>query len=109
MCTMQEEPLLYITTPTFITEQQVNVNSDESTSVYEKIPVVGNGLIERQLRFFARPMKRARPLLLVLMNGERFIGTINEVNGTEVKVQCYDTVRLIEIQDIAAVSTAVQK
>lgn len=106
---MQEEPLLYITTPTFITERQVNVNCDESTSVYEKVPVVGNELIARQLRFFARPMKRARPLLLVLMNGERFIGTINEVNGTEVKVQCYDTVRLIELQDIAAVSTAKQK
>ena len=103
---MQEEPLLYIKTPTFITERQVFENCDESTSVYEKVPVVGNELITRQLRFFARPMKRARPLLLVLMNGERFIGTINEVNGNEVKVQCYDTVRLIDIQEIVAISTA---
>lgn len=105
MRTMQEQPLLYIATPTYHLAQ-LPVN-DESTSIYEierpKPEVIQNELIARQLHFFARPVKQARPLLIVLNSGERLIGMIMEVQGKQVKIKSYNQIRLIDGNDIEAI------
>lgn len=107
---MPEEPLLYISTPTYhlvqkpISEESTPIN-EESTSIYERPApdVIRNELIARQLHFFARPVKQARPLLIVLTSGERFIGTLLNVQGKQVKINCYEQIRLIDGNEIEAI------
>jgi len=84
-----------------------SVQMEESTSVYEPPPpkIIRNELIARQLHFFARPRKQPRPLLIVLRNGERLNAIIMDVSGTQVKVRCFEQIRLIDGNEIVGVYT----
>lgn len=100
MCDMLERPLLYIVSPTYMLEHQA---LDESTSVYERhVPEKISALILRQLHYFARAYK-PRSVILVLASGERVLGEILGVHGAEVKVMCFDEVRVIHAHTIVAI------
>lgn len=97
---MLDGPLLYIVSPTYVREQRV---LDESTSVYERsVPEKMNELILRQLHYFARSYK-PRAVILRLASGERVLGEILAVHGTEVNVMCFDEIRLIDANTIVAI------
>lgn len=104
MCNVEIHPLLFINSPSFYREL---VELEESTSVYEPItaPVekIHNDLIARQLHYFSRPTKEPRPLMIVLKTGEKLVATIERLKECEVKVQCYDSVRILDGNEIVAI------
>ncbi|ATP39134.1 4-diphosphocytidyl-2C-methyl-D-erythritol kinase [Solibacillus sp. R5-41] len=101
---MEIHPLLFINTPSFYREP---IEIEESTSVYELLSTppekIQNSLIARQLHFFSRPSKDPRPLLLVLKSGEKFVASIENLNECEVRLQCFDSVRIINGNEIVAI------
>ena len=101
---MLERPLLYILSPRYVQESLV---LDESTSIYERVApdVIQNELIARQLRYFARTSNKTRPLIMQLDSGERLLGEILSIQGTDVKVACFEHVRLINANTIVAIYT----
>lgn len=100
---MLERPLLYIVSPTYVVE---NSHFEESTSVYERdVPEkISNELIARQLHYFAR--NKPRRVILLLVTGERVLGEVMSVQGAEVKVACFEQIRLIHADTIAAIYAA---
>ena len=102
---MLERPLLYIISPTYLIEN--SELEDESTSIYERnVPeTINNELIARQLHYFAGASK-SRLLILLLETGERVLGEIMSVSGTEVKVACFDQIRVIHANTIVAINVA---
>lgn len=99
---MEIHPLLYITSPSFFTETS---SMEESTSIYErKTPeTIQNALIARQLHYFSRPAREPRMLLFVMKTGEKIWGSIEQIIGCEVKLNSYDTKRIIHANDIRAI------
>lgn len=101
---MEIHPLLFINSPSFYRE---SIELEESTSVYEPIITptekIHNDLIARQLHFFSRPTKEPRPLMIVLKTGEKLVATIERLNDCEVRVQCFDSVRIIDGNEIVAI------
>lgn len=104
---MEHEPLLFIKTPSYAVKLAMNESAffEESTSIYEmQAPrVIENALIAHQLRFFARPTKRDRTLLIVLKNGERLVGTVEALQGVDVTVKIYEQKVVIDGNDIDAI------
>ncbi|MER2105345.1 MAG: 4-diphosphocytidyl-2C-methyl-D-erythritol kinase [Solibacillus sp.] len=100
---MLERPLLYIVSPTYVLE---SCELDESTSVYERnVPEkISNELIARQLHFFAR--NKARRVILLLATGERVLGEVMSVQGTDVKIACFEQIRMIHADTIVAIYAA---
>lgn len=99
---MLERPLLYIVTPTYVSER---LRLEESTSVYERPApeTIQNELIARQLHYFSKCSQKARPLILLLTTGERVLGEIEHVQGTDVKVICFEQARVIDANTIVAI------
>lgn len=92
------EPKLFIQSPPFyyvdVKESPVQDNTfyDESTSVYEisrseKNEKIQNDVILRQLNYFSQPLNRNRNYVFHLDNGEKVTGTIDVVEGVNVKVK----------------------
>lgn len=104
MCKVEFHPLLFIDTPSFYRE---SIEIEESTSIYEPIATppkkIQNALIARQLHYFSRPSKDQRPLLLVLKSGEKVVASIERLNECDVKLQCFDSVRIIDGNEIVAI------
>mgnify|MGYP003545353230 CR=1 FL=1 len=102
MCRLQQQPLLYIVSPTYSVEI---VQQEESTSVYERPTpqVIEDELIKRQLHFFARPRKNPQPLLFVMRGGERVVAILEELQGADVKVRMADEVKMINGNEINAI------
>lgn len=101
MCRLEIHPLLYISTPSYF---DVNL-MEESTSIYERPSheKIHNSLIARQLHYFCKPMKEQRQLLFVLVSGEKIWASIEQINGCEVKLNCFDMKRMIDANDIMAI------
>ncbi|MEK4424191.1 4-diphosphocytidyl-2C-methyl-D-erythritol kinase [Solibacillus sp. FSL K6-1523] len=101
---MEFHPLLFIDTPSFYRE---SIEVEESTSIYELISTppkkIQNALIAKQLHFFSRPSKDPRPLMIVLKSGEKIVASIEQLNECDVKLQCFDSVRIIDGNDIVAI------
>ena len=87
---------------------------EESTSIYEPEPpnplyppnppeTIKSALIARQLHYFSRPSKEPRTLLFVLTTGEKIWASIEQIDGCEVKLNSYDTKRMINANDIRAI------
>lgn len=104
---MEIHPLLFINTPSFYREIVESIDIEESTSVYELLSTppqkIQNALIARQLHYFSRPSKDPRPLLLVLKSGEKIVASIEKLNECDVKLQCFDSVRIIDGNEIVAI------
>ena len=99
---MEIHPLLYINSPSFYTQSSP---MEESTSIYEPKPpeIIQNTLIARQLHYFSKPTKEPRMLLFVMKTGEKIWASIEQIYGCEVKLNCYDTKRIIHANDIRAI------
>ncbi|MEO4054268.1 4-diphosphocytidyl-2C-methyl-D-erythritol kinase [Solibacillus sp. CAU 1738] len=104
---MEHEPLLFIKTPSYAVQLAINESTlfDESTSIYEiQAPrVIENALIAHQLRFFARPTKKDRVLLVVLKNDERLVGTVERLQGVDVTMKIFEKKVIIDGNDIVAI------
>ena len=104
MCKVEFHPLLFIDTPSFYRE---TIEIEESTSIYEPISTppkkIENALIAKQLHFFSRSSKEPRPLLLVLKSGEKVVASIEQLNECDIRLQCFDSVRIIDGNDILAI------
>ena len=102
---MEIHPLLFISSHSYF-EVDLNMElKEESTSIYERPPIekIQNTLIARQLQFFSKPLKEPRQLMFMLASGEKILGSIESVDGCEVKLNCYDTKRMIHANDIIAI------
>ena len=108
MCIIVENhPLLFIASPSFFTQSPM----EESTSIYEPSPpnqpsppeTIKSTLIARQLHYFSKPSKEPRTLLFVMMTGEKIWASIEQIDGIEVKLNSYDTKRIINANDIRAI------
>lgn len=107
MCDVEIHPLLYITSPSFFTESPIPQSSmmEESTSIYERKPpeMIKNGVIARQLHYFSKPTREPRMLLFVMTSGEKIWASIEQIDGCDVKLNSYDTKRIIHANDIRAI------
>lgn len=99
---MEINPLLFITSPSYFMQSNP---MEESTSIYEPKPPekIHNALIARQLHYFSKPTKEPRMLLFVTTTGEKIWASIEQINGCEVKLNCYDTKRILHANDIRAI------
>ncbi|AWE06462.1 4-diphosphocytidyl-2C-methyl-D-erythritol kinase [Lysinibacillus sp. 2017] len=104
---MEIHPLLYIVSPSYFEADKSLTQSqlEESTSIYERQPpeTIRNTLIARQLHYFSKPLKEPRMLLFVLASGEKVWASIDQIDGCEVKLNSYDTKRIIHANDIQAI------
>ncbi|MCT6925886.1 MULTISPECIES: 4-diphosphocytidyl-2C-methyl-D-erythritol kinase [Bacillales] len=104
---MKYQPLLFIRTPSYAVEltEIEQQELDESTSIYEmpQTQQITNSLIAHQLRYFTRPVTKNRILLVVLKNGERLVGTIEHLNGTDVIMKIFEQKTIIPVNDIATI------
>ncbi len=104
---MDIHPLLYIVSPSYFeaTQNLTQNQLEESTSIYERKPseTIRNTLIARQLHYFSKPMREPRMLLFVLASGEKIWASIEQIDGCEVKLNSYDTKRIIHANDIQAI------
>ncbi len=104
---MKYQPLLFIRTPSYAVEITAAEQREleESTSIYEmpQTHSIANSLIAHQLRFFARPAVKPRVLLVVLKNGERLVGTIEHLNGTDVVMKVFEQKMVVNANDIATI------
>ena len=101
---MEVHPLLFIASPTFIQEKQVEVE-EESTSIYVRPATekIENALIARQLHFFSKPTKEPRVLVFILQSGEKVHGSIDKISGSQVLLNCHETKRWIKANEIVLI------
>ena len=109
---MQQRPLLYITSPTFLREWQqegsmaesTEESTEEGTAIFEKeVEQPIDDLIYRQLHFFSKPQKERRMLLFVLSNGERIYGAIEQLQEQRVMLDCFHDKRWIDVHEIVKI------
>lgn len=104
MWNVEIHPLLFIASPSYIQEKQIEVE-EESTSIYVRpaTETIENALIARQLHYFSKPAKEPRMLVFVLQTGEKIHGSIDKISGSQVLLNCYQTKRWIKANEIALI------
>ena len=114
MCNVEGQPLLYITSPSFIVnieniETKEIIQQEESTSIFVPTQVLEtkNALLEKQLNFFSKPMKEPRMLLFIMNDGERIYASIQRLQGEEVLLNCLNKERWINANNIATIQHTV--
>ncbi|RHW39852.1 4-diphosphocytidyl-2C-methyl-D-erythritol kinase [Lysinibacillus yapensis] len=104
-----EEPLLFISSPPFYFTEVEKTEIpfiEESTSVFvpNRSDRIVDGLIARQLHFFSQPTNQFRTLIFHLTNGEKVIGRLQGVEGTNVHIQSIDQKIVINANDIETIT-----
>lgn len=107
MCNVEGQPLLYITSPSFIVNIETieTVQQEESTSIFVPTQVIEtkNALLEKQLNFFSKPMREPRMLLFIMNDGERIYASIQRLQGENVLLNCFHKERWINANNIVTI------
>lgn len=102
MCILENNPILYIASPSFYREVK---KVEESTSIFELAPSekIQNELIARQLHYFSRQTKGPSVLCFELTSGEKIWASINKMEGCNVHLQGYDQQIILDANEIRAI------
>lgn len=110
---MERRPLLFVRTPTYAIEvppaQYIEEIITDITEEQLEEAVIVQPLIAHQLRFFARPEAKNRLLHIILKNGERLIGTIEAIEGTNVIMHIFEQKTIICANDIVSIYASTTK
>ena len=107
-----EEPILFISSPpVYITEivEATETFFEESTSVFvpNRSDRIVDQVIARQLNYFSQPINQFRALIFYLINGDKLIGRVEEVVGSDVKIKSANEIFVINGNDIEKITSAI--
>ncbi|QCR31598.1 4-diphosphocytidyl-2C-methyl-D-erythritol kinase [Lysinibacillus sp. SGAir0095] len=106
-----EEPILFISSPPVYFTEIVEVKEtflEESTSVFvpNRTDRIIDQVIARQLNYFSQPVNQFRTLVFHLSNGEKVVGKVDEVMGSDVKIKSANQFIMINGNDINTITIA---
>lgn len=106
-----EEPILFISSPPVYFTEIVEVKEtflEESTSVFvpNRSDRILDQVIARQLNYFSQPINQFRTLVFHLANGEKLVGKVEEVAGSDVKIKSLGQIYVINGNDIETIKIA---
>ena len=106
-----EEPILFISSPPVYFTEIVEVKEtfiEESTSVFvpNRSDRIVDQVIARQLNYFSQPINHFRTLVFHLEDGEKVVGRVNEVVGSDVKLKTSNEIIMINGNEIKAITIA---
>lgn len=106
-----EEPILFISSPpVYFTEiaEFKETFLEESTSVFvpNRSDRIADQVIARQLNYFSQPINQFRTLVFHLVNGEKMVGKVQEIMGSDVKIKSANQVKMINGNEIETITIA---
>ncbi|MDN4492306.1 hypothetical protein [Ureibacillus aquaedulcis] len=106
-----EEPILFISSPpVYFTEiaEVKDIFLEESTSVFvpNRSDRILDQVIARQLNYFSQPINQFRTLVFHLVDGDRMVGKVAEVMGSDVKIKLSNQITMINGNDIKQITIA---
>ncbi|MFC7685627.1 4-diphosphocytidyl-2C-methyl-D-erythritol kinase [Ureibacillus sp. GCM10028918] len=104
-----EEPILFISSPPVYFTEIVEVKEtflEESTSVFvpNRSDRILDQVIARQLNYFSQPINQFRTLVFHLGNGEKVIGKVEEIMGSDVRIKSSNQTFMINGNDIELIT-----
>lgn len=104
-----EEPILFISSPPVYFTEIAEVKEtflEESTSVFvlNRSDRILDQVIARQLNYFSQPINQFRTLIFHLSNGEKVIGKVEEVMGSDVKIKSSNQIFMIDGNEIELIT-----
>ncbi|MCM3386549.1 4-diphosphocytidyl-2C-methyl-D-erythritol kinase [Ureibacillus chungkukjangi] len=106
-----EEPILFISSPPVYFTEVVEVKEtflEESTSVFvpNRSDRIIDQVIARQLNYFSQPINQYRTLVFHLEDGEKVVGKVDEVVGSDVKLKSLNEIIMVNGNEIKAITIA---
>ena len=106
-----EEPILFISSPPVYFTEIVEVKEtflEESTSVFvpNRTDRIVDQVIARQLNYFSQPINHFRTLVFHLEDGDKVVGKVDEVVGSDVKLKTSNEIIMINGNEIKAITIA---